>query len=321
MNTELLVLAAVTVTLAPVAVSVPDAVPLDPTVTLPSESVVGDTLSCPVAVTPVPETGIVNVVFVAVEVTVRFPLTAPAVVGANETVKVALLPPLSVSGVVIPLTLNPVPVIPTWVTETLVVPVFVMVSDSLAVLPVFTLPKLRLVGFALSAPGVAPVPESDTVNVGFVAVESIVRVPLAPPFAVGVKVTLKVVLCPPFRVSGVLIPLKPKPVPVVLTWVTEILVVPVLVIVSDNVAVLPVFTVPKPRLVGFALSAPGVPPVPDSDTVNVGLVAVESIVRVPLALPLAVGVKVTVKVALCPPFRVSGVVIPLTPNPAPAIAT
>lgn len=42
---ELFVLAAVTVTLAPLAVSVPVAVPLEPTVTLPRGSVVGDTFS------------------------------------------------------------------------------------------------------------------------------------------------------------------------------------------------------------------------------------------------------------------------------------
>ena len=40
-------------------------------------------------------------------------LLPPAAVGANLTVNVALCPPLSVNGVVIPLTLIPVPVIPT----------------------------------------------------------------------------------------------------------------------------------------------------------------------------------------------------------------
>jgi len=44
-KTELLVLAPVTVTLAPVAVTVPLAVPLDPTVTFPSARVPGDTLN------------------------------------------------------------------------------------------------------------------------------------------------------------------------------------------------------------------------------------------------------------------------------------
>jgi hypothetical protein len=113
-KTELFVLAAVTVTLAPLAVSVPVAVPLEPTVTLPRARVLGDTLSCPTVVeTPVPDIGMVKVGFVAVEVTVRLPLMAPAAEGANEILSVALCPPLSVHGEVIPLTLNPVPAIPT----------------------------------------------------------------------------------------------------------------------------------------------------------------------------------------------------------------
>jgi hypothetical protein len=95
----LFVLAAVTVTLAPLAVSVPVAVLLDPTTTLPSGRVLGDTLSCPtVLATPVPDTGMVSVGLVAVEVTLRLPLIAPAAVGANLTVSVALCPPLSVKG-------------------------------------------------------------------------------------------------------------------------------------------------------------------------------------------------------------------------------
>jgi len=47
-NAALLVLAAVTFTLAPDALKLPDAVPLLPTVTLPSFRVVGFTLSWPV---------------------------------------------------------------------------------------------------------------------------------------------------------------------------------------------------------------------------------------------------------------------------------
>jgi hypothetical protein len=47
-NAALFALAAVTFTLAPDALKLPDAVPLLPTVTLPRSSVVGLTLSCPV---------------------------------------------------------------------------------------------------------------------------------------------------------------------------------------------------------------------------------------------------------------------------------
>jgi len=86
--------------------------PVLPTFTFPKLRVVGLAANAP-GVTPVADTGMVNVEFVAVDVMVRLPLTAPDVVGTNETVNVALCPPLSVNGVAIPLTLRPVPVIPT----------------------------------------------------------------------------------------------------------------------------------------------------------------------------------------------------------------
>jgi hypothetical protein len=96
----------------PVFVMVSDSDPMLPAFTLPKLRLVGLALKVPGA-TPIPDTGMVSVGLVAVEVTVRFPLMAPAAVGANLTVSVALCPPLSVNGVVIPLTLMPVPVIPT----------------------------------------------------------------------------------------------------------------------------------------------------------------------------------------------------------------
>ena len=51
---ELFVLAAVTVTLAPLAVKLPDPVPVPPLTTLPMASVEGEILSCPTAAVPVP---------------------------------------------------------------------------------------------------------------------------------------------------------------------------------------------------------------------------------------------------------------------------
>ena len=51
---ELLVVAALTVTLAPVAVSVPEVDPLSPTITLPRLRLEGVMVSVPVALTPVP---------------------------------------------------------------------------------------------------------------------------------------------------------------------------------------------------------------------------------------------------------------------------
>ena len=86
--------------------------PLLPTFTLPKLRLVGLAANAP-GVTPVPDTGTVNVENVAVQVMVRLPLKAPEADGINETAKVALCPPLSVKGTAIPLTLRPVPVIPT----------------------------------------------------------------------------------------------------------------------------------------------------------------------------------------------------------------
>jgi hypothetical protein len=80
-------------------------------------------------VTPVPETGIVRVGFDAVEVIVTLPLTTPVAVGANDTLNVVPCPAVSVIGAAIPLTLSPVPLIPTCEIVTLVPPVFVTVSD------------------------------------------------------------------------------------------------------------------------------------------------------------------------------------------------
>ena len=112
-NTELFELAPLTVTLAPLAVSNPDELPLLPTSTLPRSMVVGLTANCPTAAVPLPDKGIVSVGFEALDVTVRFPLALPADDGVNETLKVALCPAVRVTGVVIPVKLNPAPLIET----------------------------------------------------------------------------------------------------------------------------------------------------------------------------------------------------------------
>jgi hypothetical protein len=112
-NTALFEVAAVTVTLAPLAVRVPDAVPLVPTTTSPRASVVGETLSCPVAAAPVPDSAMLRVGLEALEVTVTAPVALPAVVGVKVTLKVALWPEVSVTGAVMPLIVKPVPLIAT----------------------------------------------------------------------------------------------------------------------------------------------------------------------------------------------------------------
>jgi len=144
LNTELFVLAPVSVTLAPLAARLPEAVPLVPATTLPRANVAGFTLNCPTAVVPVPETGMVNVGFEASELRVTFPLVLPADCGANDTLKPTLWPAPNVTGVVMPPRLNPVPLIPTWEIVTLRLPVLVTVSAMVCVLPTVTVPKASL---------------------------------------------------------------------------------------------------------------------------------------------------------------------------------
>lgn len=73
-------------------------------------------------------------------------------------------------------------------------PVLVSVSDRLELLPICTFPNERLTGFADSAPGVTPVPETGMVSVGFDPLDVMVTLPLAAPVATGANCTLKVVL-------------------------------------------------------------------------------------------------------------------------------
>ena len=113
LNTELPVFAAVTVTFAPLAVNVPDAVPLAPTTTLPRPRVDGVSVNVPAVVVPVPDKAMLNAGFVASEVIVRLPLTPPDDFGAKEISILALRPAPRLTGADIPLKLNPVPLIVT----------------------------------------------------------------------------------------------------------------------------------------------------------------------------------------------------------------
>jgi len=80
-----------------------------PSVTLPNASLAGFSESAP-AVTPAPDNGMLSEGFDAFEVTVIVPVALPAAAGANRTESDAVCPADNVTGVVIPLTLNPVPV-------------------------------------------------------------------------------------------------------------------------------------------------------------------------------------------------------------------
>ena len=291
-----------------------------PTVTLPKLKLVGFDPSVP-GVTPVPDKGMVRVGFDAVDVTVRLPLAFPADCGVKVTVKFVLWPAISVTGAVIPPKLNPVPLTPICEIVTLEAPVLVNVSESVWLLPNVTLPKPRLLGLELSAPGATPVPVTGTVRVGLDAVDVMVMLPLATPADAGVNVTLSVALCPAVNVTGAVMPVRVNPAPLIPTCEIVTLDPPVFVTVSERDCLLPTITLPKLRLVGLGLRTPGVTPAPDNGIVKVGLEAFDVIVMLPLALPAVVGVNVALKVALCPAVSVKGAVTPLRENPVPLIPT
>ena len=165
------------------------------------------------------------------------PLAAPLVVGEKSTVNEVLWPAFNVKGKASPLRLNPLPLAEAAEIVRLDPPELVSVSDKLALLPTCTLPNARLVGLAFSVPCVTPVPESGMLKLE--AVEVILTLPLAEQLVVGEKSTVKEVLWPAFNVKGKASPLKLKPLPLAVAAEIVRLDPPVLVRVSDKLALLP----------------------------------------------------------------------------------
>ena len=118
-------------------------------------------------------------------------------------------------------------------------PVLVRVSERFALLPTCTLPKARLVGVAVSAPGATPVPERGILRLGLDPLEVMVTLPLAAPAVVGANFTENDVLWPAVKVTGRVRPLRLNPVPVALAAEMVRVDPPVLVRVSDRVVLLP----------------------------------------------------------------------------------
>jgi len=100
-------------------------------------------------------------------------------------------------------------------------------------LPVCTLPKLRLDGFAASAPGVTPVPDKGILSVGLEALLVREKEPLAAPADCGANTTLKLgLLWPGVKVKGRFKPFMVNPLPVTTACVMVTLEPPELVRVS-----------------------------------------------------------------------------------------
>ena len=195
--------------------------------------------------------------FVALLATVTLPLTAPGLLGANVTCRVAVwfgvrLVPAT------PLALKPVPEAVALEIVTFEFPVLVSVTFSELLLPSFTLLKFKLVGFALNRCVDAwPVPLSEIVIGEFGALLVSEIDPVTLPLLVGLNTALNVLLLPALIVIGSAgIPLMLKPAPVAVAWLIDIAADPPFVRLIVCESLVPIATVPKLALVGFAVSWP-----------------------------------------------------------------
>jgi hypothetical protein len=147
--------------------------------------------------------------------------------------------------------------------------------------------------------------------------EVMLRLPLAAPLVVGEKSTVNERLWPAVSVKGKDKALRLNPVPPAAAAEMVRLEPPVLVTVSDKLVLLATWTLPNARLVGLGPRAPCVTPVPESGMLKLGFEPLEVMLTLPLAAPLAVGEKSTVKDLLWPAVSVNGKDKPLKLNPVP----
>jgi hypothetical protein len=149
-----------------------------------------------------------------------------------------------------------------------------------------------------AAVGVTPVPVTATAVGASLALLANVIVPLALPAAVGVNTTFTEMLCPAARLVGNVGPLPVKTAAEDVNDDRVTAVPPVFVTEKLWEPVLPTFTFPTLTLAALAESLPDsavVVPVPLTAIVVGALLALLATVITPLALPVAVGVNVTVK--------------------------
>ena len=166
--------------------------------------------------------------FAALLDTDTLPLALPVALGSNVTFIVAVWLGASVVPAVTPVALNPVPEGATLEMVTLEFPLFINVTLKVLLLPVGTLPKLKLVGLVASDPVAAnPDPLNEIANGELELLLTRETDPLTLEVEVGEKATLKVVLPPAAIATGIARPLMLKPAPDTFAWEIVTLAVPV----------------------------------------------------------------------------------------------
>jgi len=260
---------------------------------------------------PVPDRDTVCGLPVALSVILSVAERLPATVGVKVTVIMVLPPGVTVIGVVAEVKLKSPGLAPVTATELMIrfpLPEFVTVTPSGMLVPTPCEPKLRLVPLKLTL-GAVPVPDSATVCATTLALSLILREAARLPVAVGVKVTLIVVVPLEATVIGNVPAVKEKsPVlaPVIVKFEITRVPVPELVTVI-GIALLEVATswLPKLTLVGLRMTD-GAVPVPVKATACGLPLTLSLIIREAERLPVAVGVKVRFTVVLLPGVTVIG---------------
>ena len=195
---------------------------------------------------------------------------APEDCGEKVTVKGTDCPAGTVRGIEMPLTANSalVVVIEETVTGDLVA-LRIPFEETLD--PALTLPKFNVAGATVNCPSAVSLPDSAMCSCGLEAFEFTKRVPELVPEMVGANTTLKVRLCPAFRLTGSTKPLNVNALLDTEACDTVTLVFPLFVRVSINILDPPAVRLPKLRIAGEGAiipspSARGIPE-PDKSTV------------------------------------------------------
>src|SRR5271154_1519513 len=247
-----------TVTLAPVAVRVPVAVPLVPTATLPTAT--GElTLSAPTAAMPVPVRLVTLGVFDALLANDAVADAAPDAPGVNVTVNITGVLVVTVTGKLTPLIANSEGLVPPKLTEDTITlaPLAVKVPVAVPLVPTTTLPTATG-ELTLSVPTAAvPVPVR-LVKLGvFDALLANDAVADAAPDAPGVNVTVNITGVLVVTVTGKLTPLIANSPGLVPPKLTEDTVTLAPLAVKVPVAVPPAPTTTLPTATGeLTLSVP-----------------------------------------------------------------
>jgi len=228
------------------------------------------------------------------------PATVPPVVGLNVTVSVAAWPGLRIRPFATPLELKPAPVVVTLETVTLEFPVLVMVEVSELDVFRLTVPKFKLVGFAVRV-RVAATAVPFRLMVSGEGVPFVVSVtePLTLPADAGVNTALNVNVAPAAIVLDVVRPLMLIPAPVTETLENVSVVLPLFFSWIGWELLLPTTTLENVALAGLAATC-ACTPVPLSEIVAGDPGALLVIEMLPLELAAVVGVNVTVNWAFAP---------------------